>query len=184
MEKDLTNNVKQDEKMATESATDSTTDTQVDKPNFVPQARVNEMTANFKSEIDDLKSQIDKRNKADKENELAELEKRGEQDKVIAQLKQELEIATPYMDKYNNLVTAQKAELLKDLPKELQDKYVDHELEVVADIHNAYKANASKSNMVNSKTAVRNVNMNANEVVKSKELSWGEKLNYFKTKNS
>ena len=52
MEENLNNSDKQVDKMESESATNSTADTQVDKPNYVPQGRVNEMTAKFKSEIE------------------------------------------------------------------------------------------------------------------------------------
>ena len=183
MEENLNNSDKQVDKMESESATNSTADTQVDKPNYVPQGRVNEMTAKFKSEIEDLKKQIEERNKADKDLELAKLAEQGEQDKVIAQLKQELEKATPYVDKFKQLVNTQKAELLKDLPAELQEKYTNHDLDVVKDIHSAYTANSSKSNMVNSNSAVRKVNnLKANDVVGDKSLSWGEKLSYFKNR--
>ena len=78
MNENSTDNVKQDDKMTSESATNSTTDTQVDKPNFVPQGRVNEMSAKYKSEIEDLKTKLDARDKADKDKELAELAERGD----------------------------------------------------------------------------------------------------------
>jgi hypothetical protein len=182
MQENTTNNANQGDKMTSESATNSTTDTQVEKPNFVPQGRVNEMTAKYKSEIDELKTQLDAKNKADKDKELSDMAKRGEQDKVIEQLKQELEKATPYREKYTNLENSQKAELLKDLPEDLQEKYANHDLDVVADISNAYKNSAKKPNMVNANAPVRNIAVKSTDVIDNKELAWHEKIAYFKNK--
>ena len=181
MAEDLKTNATQGDKMTSESATNSTTDTQVEKPNFVPQGRVNEMTAKHKSEIDLLKSQLDGYTKADKEREMKELSDKGEQETIITNLQAELDTLSPYKDKYTTLVDEQKAEYLKDLPEDLQEKYKLHDLDVVKDIHSAYTSNAKPTNMVNSNAPIRNVKMNTKDVLAS-DLSWNEKLAHFKNK--
>ena len=182
MAEDLKTNVNQDEKMASESATNSTTDTQVDKPNYVPQGRVNEITAKHRSEVEAMQTQLDGYSKADKAREMKELTDRGEQDKIITNLQAELDTLSPYKAKYVTLVDAQKAEYLKDLPEDLQEKYKLHDLDVVKDIHSAYTSNAKPStNMANANTPVRNVSMDGKSILDS-DMSWNEKLASFKNK--
>ena len=59
---------------------------------------------------------------------------------------------------------------------------MNHELDVVKDIHSAYTLNNKKGNMVNSTAPMRTMNLKPDEVIKNKEMSWQDKISFFNNK--
>jgi len=95
----------------------------------VPYARFKELINErntFKSQLSELKGQIDQQTK---EREQKELEKRGEYDKVIAGLQNDLDGYKKKADAFDSYQTSRRESLLSQLSEDDRDIYADMSLE-------------------------------------------------------